>query len=397
MRFTFLLLPIIYIAFVSLGLPDALLGAAWPDLHRELAVSVSFAGIITFIISCGTVISSLLSNFMNQKFGTGKLTAFSVFMTAVALFGFSISGNFWMLCLWAIPYGLGAGGVDAALNNYVAIHYSSRHMNWLHGFWGVGVAICPYIMSTCLLNGLGWQSGYRFVAVLQMVLSAAVFISLPLWNKNDKKETNSDEVSAQGSERKHVTLKDAVRLPGVAANLAGFFCYCAMEASSFVWTCSYLVFYCGIDPAVAARWSGLLFIGMMIGRFSSGVISNRMGDRNMVRLGLCLIVAGISGFFLPWTWTVLTGLLLLGLGYAPIYPAFIHETPACFGRENSQAIVGIQMASAYIGATFFPPVFGFLAQWLGFWIFPYFVLFFTILTLLFSEKANRIIDRRILS
>ncbi len=386
-----LLLAVIYLAFISLGLPDALLGSAWPGMHKEMDVPVSFAGIITFTIAAGTVISSLLSNFLTQKLGTGKVTAISVLLTAVALGGFSVSGEYWMLCIFALPYGLGAGGVDAALNNYVAIHYSSRHMNWLHAFWGVGVTVSPYIMSFCLSRQYGWHMGYRSVSVLQFALTAALFLSLPLWSRAGKKPESADAAPVQ---QKQIRTADAVRIPGVAANLAGFFCYCAMEASSFVWTCSYLVFCSGIHPATAARWSGLLFIGMMLGRFGSGVISNRIGDRNMIRGGLILTAAGTAALLLPWQLLALPGLFCLGLGFAPVYPAIIHETPAYFGRENSQAIVGIQMASAYIGATLFPPVFGVLAENFGFRIFPYFVLFFTVLTFLFSEKMNRIVDRR---
>ncbi len=384
-----LLLAVIYLTFISLGLPDALLGSAWPEMHKAIKVPVSYAGIITFIIACGTVFSSLCSNWLNQKFGTGKVTAFSVLLTALALGGFSLSGEFRMLCVLAVPYGLGAGAIDAALNNYVALHYSSRHMNWLHGFWGVGIAVSPYIMSYSLAHQLGWQMGYRTVSVIQIVLTAVVFLSLPLWIRTNKKEEEVPDAVPDAP----ATTKEALKIPGVMANLAAFFCYCAMEASAFLWACSFLVFCRNIEPATAARWSGLLFIGMVAGRFGGGLISNRAGDRNMIRWGLGLVTAGIAGLLIPWHGAALAGLFLLGLGYAPIYPAFIHETPTYFGRKNSQAIVGIQMASAYIGATLFPPVFGVLAQWLSFGIFPYFVIFFTVLTFLFSEKMNRIVDR----
>ncbi|MBQ4106104.1 MAG: MFS transporter [Lentisphaeria bacterium] len=385
----FLLLPVIYLAFISLGLPDALLGAAWPELHPAMGVSFDSAGIITFIISCGTVVSSLMSDTLNRRFGTGLLTAGSVLLTAVALLGFSVSDRFWMLCCWAVPYGIGAGGVDAALNNYVALHYTSRHMNWLHCFWGVGVAISPYIMSGCLQHQLGWQAGYRIVGCLQVILVAVLLLSLPLWRKATPPAAvgTADRVPCCG-------VKAAWRIPGVPMVLLGFFCYCAMEHTAILWSCSYLAFDRGMDPAMAARWGAMFFIGILTGRFLSGFCSNRVGDRWMIRIGVGLVLIGLIGVMLPVEAAALGGLLLLGFGCAPIYPAIIHATPANFGAENSQAIVGIQMASAYTGATITPPVFGWLAQRLDLWIFPFFLLLFVVPMLLALERLNRIVDRR---
>ncbi len=384
------LIAIIYLAFISLGLPDSLLGSAWPVLYRDLHVPISFAGIITFIISCGTVISSLMSDKTTTRFGAGRVTAFSVMMTAVALFGFSISNNFWMLCLWAVPYGLGAGGVDAALNNYVALHYSSRHMNWLHCFWGVGVTVSPFIMSWCLLSGAGWHMGYRYVAIIQIVLTALLFFSLPLWRRQKSLPTESD-----GEPVKSAGLCGAVKIPGVKEILAGFFGYCALEATTGLWASSYLVLNRGLSEEIAARWAAFFFLGITGGRFLSGFIADKVGDRNMIRVGLAIILTGLVAIVLPLDSAnpALAGLLLIGFGCAPIYPAIIHETPYNFGTHNSQAIIGIQMASAYVGATVIPPLFGVVAQYAGIGWYPYYLLIFLIIMTIMLERMNRIVDK----
>ena len=385
-----LLLAMIYLAFISLGLPDALLGAAWPALYKNFNVPLSFAGIITFIISCGTVVSSLMSDRMTRWLGAGKVTAFSVLLTAAALFGFSISGSFWLLCLWAIPYGLGAGGVDAALNNYVALHYSSRHMNWLHCFWGIGVTISPYIMSVCLQRDLGWQTGYRTVSFIQIALTLCLFLSLPLWEKKNNETADNSGSAVQ------LGLSGALRIPGVKYILTAFFCYCSLESTAIVWSCSYLALAHGFSPADAAKWGALFFFGIMAGRFICGFISNRIGDRNMIRCGSLTLAIGLLLLLLPVKFNVLplAGLLLFGLGCAPVYPAIIHQTPSNFGEQNSQAIIGIQMASAYIGSTTMPPIFGWLAERTGMYIFPWFTLFFLIIMALIIERLNALMDKK---
>ena len=385
-----LLLAMIYLAFISLGLPDALLGAAWPVLYKDFNVPLSFAGIITFIISCGTVVSSLMSDRITRRLGAGKVTAFSVLLTAVALFGFSVSNSFRMLCLWAIPYGLGAGAVDAALNNYVALHYSSRHMNWLHCFWGVGVTLSPYIMSVSLQHDLGWQSGYRTVSFIQIALTLCLFLSLPLWKKRDNENADHSGNPAR------LGLSGALRIPGVKYILAAFFCYCSLESVAIVWSCSYLAFARGFSPADAAKWGALFFFGIMAGRFISGFISNRIGDRNMIRYGSLTLAAGLLLLLLPVKITLLplAGLLLFGTGCAPVYPAIIHQTPSNFGVQNSQAIIGIQMASAYVGSTAMPPLFGVLAERTGMHIFPWVSLFFLILMTLIIERLNSLMGKK---
>lgn len=383
-----LLLVIIYIAFISLGLPDSLTGSAWPVMYRELNVPVSYMGILTMIVSGGTVISSLMSDRLTRRLGTGPVTAASVLLTAVALFGYSVSGSFVQLCLWAVPYGLGAGAVDASLNNYVALHYKSRHMSWLHCFWGVGCSVSPYIMSYCLTGFSSWQLGYRSVAVLQFVLTTVLFLSLPLWKASAASLETAQAEHAPGD----MTLLHALRIKGVLPMLTAFFCYSALEATAAIWASSYLVQYRGIAEVTAARFASLFYLGITVGRFLSGFVSERLGDRRLIRLGTGTILLGILLILLPLPseFPALAGLIVVGFGCAPIYPSIIHSTPENFGKENSQAIIGIQMAGAYVGSTFMPPLFGLLAKLTGIGLYPVFLLFFCVLMLFTSELQRKI-------
>lgn len=380
-----LLLVIIYFAFISLGLPDALLGAAWPSLYPSLGVPISYAGMIAMIISAGTIVSSLLSDGLNRRFGTGRITAFSVSITAIALFGFSLSSSFIQLCFWAIPYGLGAGSVDAALNNYVALHYESRHMNWLHCMWGVGASLGPYLMGLCLTHGWGWANGYRSVGVIQVVLSAVLFFTLPLWKQADTQRPASKlekkPASATG-------LSAILSLPGAKAILLCFFCYSALEATVGLWASSFLSLAIGVDPEVAAGFAGLFYLGITGGRAVSGFLSLRFNDDALICGGLLTIGLGLTflgmGLFCGMLWAnheeslptmlALIGLVLMGLGCAPIYPGIIHSTPAHFGEAHSQAMIGMQMACAYVGSCFLPPLFGVLARSLSVSLLPLYVL-----------------------
>lgn len=384
-----LLLVIIYIAFISLGLPDSLLGSAWPVMYRQLGVPLSYVGIVTMIISGGTIISSLMSNRLTRKLGAGLVTAISVMMTAVALFGFSISNSLIILCLWAIPYGFGAGAVDAALNNYVALHYASRHMSWLHCFWGVGASISPFIMSYCLVSGWGWSSGFRSVAGVQTVLVSILFISLPLWKRRP--------ISNNSSETPAATLSSlqALKIRGVKFVLLAFFGYCALETTTGLWASSYLVRYRGIDTETAARFASLFYLGITFGRFLCGFIAEKAGDKPLIRLGITTTMIGIILVGLPTKINLLAllGLIIIGLGCAPVYPLLIHSTPSNFGRENSQAIIGIQMASAYIGSTFMPPLFGLIANHISIGMYPLYLIFFAILMFLMLELLTRAIRR----
>ncbi len=378
-----LLLAIIYVSFISLGLPDSLLGAAWPTMRGELGVSLSYAGIVSMIISLGTIVSSLMSDKLTRRLGAGLVTAISVGMTAVALMGFSFSGSFLLICLWAIPYGLGAGAVDAALNNYVALHYSSRHMSWLHAFWGVGVSVSPYIMSFCLANEYGWHMGYRSVSIIQICLTAMLFLSLPLWR------AKIGEIGAE--ESCEVTLGMALKVKGVPFVLVAFFAFCAFESTAGLWASSYMVEFRGVDPEVAARFAALFYLGITVGRFLSGFVADRIGDRNMIRIGGAVMLVGAAMIMLPVkTNTVaLAGLLVTGFGSAPVYPSVIHSTPANFGKQNSQALVGIQMASAYCGSTFMPTLFGFMADNITVAIYPFYLALFIGTTLIMTEIMNK--------
>ena len=363
-----LLLLIIYISFISLGLPDPLLGAAWPTMQVEFGVPVSYAGGISIVITFCTIISSLLSDRMTMRFGTGRITAFSVAITAVALFGFSVSREYWMLLLWAIPYGLGAGNVDASLNNYVALHYASRHMSWLHCMWGVGATVGPYVMGAALTGGMGWNSGYRFIAILQIVLSVILFVSLPLW-KERKDQTKETEP------RKPLSLKQIFRIPGIREVMIAFFCGCAMETVVGLWASSYFVVKNQLPADLAASYASLFFIGMTVGRAISGFLTYKMNDTQMIRLGSSLIALGIVVMLLPMgIVSGIVGLVIIGLGCAPVYPCIIHSTPAHFGEENSQAIIGVQMASAYSGVLLLPPLFGLVANYLSAALLPVYLI-----------------------
>ncbi|WP_288620945.1 sugar MFS transporter [Mitsuokella multacida] len=365
-----LLLAIIYIAFISLGLPDSLLGAAWPVMHEDLGAPLSYAGIISMIIAFGTVVSSLQSDRLTLWLGTGKVTAISVAMTAAALLGFSASSEFWMLCLWAIPYGLGAGGVDAALNNYVALHYRSWHMSWLHCMWGVGAATGPYIMGMALEMGTGWPAGYHIIAVMQVVLTIILFASLPLW-KERKDEVQADS----GHKRKPHSLREIFWIPGAREILVAFFCYSAVEQTCGLWASSFLNLSKGISAEQAASFGAMFFIGITVGRAINGFFAMRMHDESMIRMGQVLILLGIVTVMLPAGDAVaLAGLILIGLGCAPIYPCIIHSTPTHFGKDKSQAIIGVQMAAAYIGTMLMPPLFGILANHLSISLLPIYLL-----------------------
>lgn len=382
-----LLLAVIYVAFISLGLPDSLLGSAWPVMVGEFDAPVSYAGIVSMIIAGGTIVSSLLSDRVTRRLGAGLVTAISVLTTALALFGFSVAPTFWMLCLVAIPYGLGAGGVDAALNNYVALHYASRHMSWLHCFWGVGATLGPYVMGWAISADHGWRTGYGVIAAFQILLTMALFLSLPLWKKRPLAADGSGEV-----QEAPIGLKGAIRLKGVKAILLAFFGYCAFETTAGLWASTYLVEHRGVDPEIAATFAALFYLGITVGRFISGFVADRLGDKNMIRIGVGVILVGLVLIVLPLPTAhgALAGLVIIGIGGAPVYPSIIHSTPAHFGAENCHAIVGIQMACAYCGATFMPPVFGLLAQYVHIATYPYYMAAFVLVLWWMTERVNRV-------
>ena len=380
-----LLLAVIYLSFISLGLPDALLGAAWPTMYGAFGVPVSYAGAISMIIALGTVVSSLQSGRLTRLLGTGKVTALSVGLTALALMGFSLSGSFWQLCLWAVPYGLGAGSVDAALNNYVALHYTSRHMSWLHCMWGLGAAVGPYIMGYALTGGAGWYMGYRYIGIIQVALTVLLVVSLPLWRVHQGAGDAGEEAAAQP-----LTLPQIVRIPGAKEVMITFFCYCALEQTAILWGSSYLNLYKGIPAETAASYAGVFFIGITGGRALSGFLTMKLDDAKMVRLGQAVIAVGIAAMLLPLhIYAALAGLALIGLGCAPIYPCVIHSTPDHFGADKSQAIIGVQMASAYVGICLMPPLFGLIAAHISAGLLPVYLLVILVVMAVMHEAMLR--------
>ena len=384
-----LILIIIYLAFISLGLPDSLLGSAWPVMQTDLSVGFSSAGIISMIISGGTIISSLLSGKLINRFGTGKVTFVSVTMTAIALLGFSAAPSFIWLCIMSIPLGLGAGSVDAALNNFVALHYEAKHMSWLHCFWGIGATSGPIIMSLFIAKNSGWRKGYFTISLIQFSLVFLLFITLPLWKRFEK---NDEDASVD--EEKNTEKISPLKIPGVKLALVSFVCYCAAEATAGLWGSSYLVNK-GLSPDDAAIGISLFYGGITLGRFLSGFLTIKLNNCILIRLGQVICIMGAIFLLLPLpTYFSLVGLTFVGLGCAPIYPCMLHETPNRFGKTASQSIMGLQMAFAYMGSTFMPPILGFIASKTSITIFPYFLLFYMLIMLIGSEKINVFIKRK---
>ncbi|EFA23406.1 MFS transporter [Bifidobacterium gallicum] len=428
---TMALLAVIYLAFISLGLPDSLLGAAWPAMGPALDVPVSWAGGISMTISAGTIVSALLSERTTLRFGAGPVTAVSTIISAASLIGFSLAPNYWWLIALAIPFGLGAGAIDAALNNYVAVHYQSRHMNWLHSMWGVGALIGPYVMGYAISSGHGWASGYRWIGFIQFAIAALLLVSLPLWaavRRHQRKQdaarlaqvanatdavsdavepgvgatpgTASSSSSASGSATPDAQpdaatplgLRAAFRITGVPEILCMFFCYCSLEQTCMLWSATYLNQGKGLDAAFAAGMASLFFIGMTAGRFLSGFIAMRFNDPTMIRAGQVLIVVGIVLLLLPIDaqWCALAAFIVLGLGCAPIYPSVIHSTPVYFGVRNSQAIVGMQMAFAYTGSMLCPALFGLLAQYVSVLLLPWYLVLFLVMMVIMHRRLRRL-------
>lgn len=384
-----LLLAIIYLSFISLGLPDSLLGAGWPAMRPELNVPVSYAGIISMLIALCTIISSLNSDRLTKKFGAGLVTAVSVGMTALAMLGFSFSRSFWILCILALPYGLGAGSVDAALNNYVALHFSSKHMSWLHCMWGVGASVGPSIMGYALTGAHSWNMGYRYVGFLQIGLTVILLLSLPLWGKRDV------GAKEEAKRAKALSFGEILRIPGAVPVFVAFFCYCALESTAGQWASSYFVMKIHLSEDEAASLASLFYIGITVGRVISGFLTMRFSDKQMIRIGQGVLAVGVALLiFSTGKYAAAVAMVLIGLGCAPIYPCVIHSTPANFGEENSQALVGVQMASAYMGSLTMAPVFGLVARHLSVSLFGFYLLVILLLMVFMNEKLNRISAKR---
>lgn len=374
-----LLLFIIYLAFISLGLPDGLVGAGWPAMQLEFKVPVSYAGIITIIICASTIVSSLSTDYLTKKFGTGKVVAFSVLLTASALLGYSLSYDFLLLCLFAIPYGLGAGAIDASLNNYVALHFKSKHMSWLHCMWGIGAIIGPYAMSFALTNNKPWNDGFLYISLIQFVLVVFMFVSLPLWKKTSK-------IFEEETKYKPLSIKEIFKTKGVFVLMISFFCYCALEQVVMLWASSYLLGNNNIDEALATSLGSLFFIGMTLGRFLNGFISDKLKDKQLIRMGFVILALGLICLIINiHPYVTYAGLIIVGFGCAPIYPSVIHSTPIYFGEEKSQSLIGVQMACAYLGVLLMPPLFGIIADALSVTLMPYYLLLFFVVMLITHE------------
>ena len=378
------LLILIYIAFISLGLPDSLLGSGWPVMHTEIGVPVSYMGIVSMIISGGTIISSLLSDRLTRKLGTRIVTVSSVFVTVIALLGFSFSDRFWMLIAFAVPYGLGAGAIDAALNNYVALHYKAKHMSWLHCMWGIGTMVSPMVMGAALTHGMHWTVGYRAIALFQVLLTVVLVVSLPLW-KERRTESGTEETAPQA-----LSLRQVFALPGAREVMLCFFCYCALETTAGLWASSYLTLSRGVAAETAASFASLFYFGITAGRAACGFITMKFNDTQMIRMGQIILAVGVAALLIPGPQALaLAGLVLVGLGCAPIYPSIIHSTPDHFGADKSQAVIGIQMASAYVGNLTMPPLFGLLANNVTPALFPFYLLALLVLMVCMHEQLVR--------
>lgn len=384
------ILIIIYISFISLGLPDSLLGSAWPAINQELNIPLAYAGIASMITAGGTIVSSFFSDRIIRRFGTSKVTVVSVAMTAGALLGFSQAGSFWWMCLMAVPLGLGAGSVDAALNNFVALHYRAHHMSWLHCFWGIGATSGPFILSLFLAQQGGWKMGYRVIGTIQVVLVAALLVTLPLWKKAAGENGEETEENS-----KTISFGNLLKMPGAKAVLLSFFCYCGIELTAGLWGSSYFVIAKGIPAETAAKWISLYYLGITLGRLICGFITFKMNNEQMIRTGFCFIGAGVLCVMIaPINLFLQLGMILIGVGCAPIYPSMLHETPNRFGKELSQSLMGVQMACAYVGSTFMPPIFGLIAQYVNISLFPFFLLILLVIMTISNEQVNLAMRRR---
>ena len=375
-----LLLAVIYLIFISLGLPDSLLGSGWPTMQVDFGVPSSYAGYVSMAISFMTIISALISPRMIRRFHTKWIVIVSILLTVFGLLGFSFSTSYAMLFLFVIPYGLGAGAIDASVNHYVANNYSGSVMNFLHCFYGVGAVISPNIMALALSKAR-WNEGYRWTAYIQMAILLVCILSLPLWKKNES-STETEEAGAG--------IREALKVPGVILTLIAFFAYCSGEATCFLWTSSYFAGVKeGLSDGLIASFGSLIFGGLMLGRLISGVVSNKLGDRPLIRIGIIVEMIGIVLVMLPISHYLpaAIGFAVIGTGMGPVYPAIQHMAPANFGKRNSAAVIGLQMASAYVGSTFMPMVFGNLQQHIGIGIMPVYLLIFAVLNIGLLERT----------
>lgn len=376
-----LLIAVIYLIFISLGLQDSLLGSGWPAMHAAFSVPSSYAGYVSMAISFMTIISALLSPIMIKRFHTKWIVIVSIFLTVMGLIGFSISTSYAMLFVFAVPYGMGAGAIDASVNHYVANNYSGSVMNFLHCFYGVGAVISPNIMAVALSKA-SWNEGYRWTAYIQIFILLICIISLPLWKKNESDSNKQEEEVAR--------IREALKRPGVVLTLIAFFAYCSGEATCFLWTSSYFAGVKeGLTDHLIASFGSLIFGGLMLGRLISGFVSNRLGDRMLIRIGIFVEVVGILLVMIPVASFIpaAIGFVIIGTGMGPVYPAIQHMAPTNFGERYSAAVIGLQMASAYIGSTFMPMIFGNIQEKIGIGIMPFYLLIFAVLNIWMLERT----------
>jgi len=379
-----LLLIIIYISFIGLGIPDSLFGTAWPSIYADFHLPISFASFVSIIISSGTIISSLISAKVISLFGTNKVSAFSTAMTAFALLGFSVSDNFLLLCLFAIPLGLGAGAIDTALNNYVSLHYSATHMSFLHCFYGIGVTVSPYILSLVVGSDAGWRGGYRIAFGIQLCIAFILFLTLPIWKKAHCQNSAGTEQAA-----KALTFKEIARIPGVRLMWCLFVTSCAIECTCGGWGSTYLVEYKHMDAVTAARMVMLYYMGMALGRFLSGILAARLSSWQIIRIGQWILAIALVILILPVPAGIsAAGLFMVGLGNGPMFPNFNYLTPQNFGADISQSVMGTQMAMSYIGIMLAPAVCGVLGQFINMGIFPVYLLVFYVAMVISTRKVK---------
>lgn len=384
------LLIVIYIAFIGLGLPDSLFGTAWPAIYTEFNLPLSYGSFISSMVACGTIISSLLSARLIHKFGTSKVTAFSTLLTAMALIGFSFSPSIWFMMLLAVPLGLGAGAIDVALNNYVALHYSAKQMSFLHCFYGIGVSVSPYILSLVISGDNGWRNGYRIAFIIQFAISILMFVSLPVWKKVNKAE-NENEIN----KKKALTIRETLRIPGVKSMCVLFFLTCAIECSCSGWGSTYLVEHKDMTTEQAARTVLFYFIGMALGRFLSGIIADKLHSWKIIVLSECVLGVAVLLLAIPAP-SILgaVGFFLIGFGNGPLFPNFNYLAPESFGKDVSESVISLQMASSYVGILFGPLICGLLGQNLGMYIFPIYILVAYIVMVFITASAQKLLNKK---
>ena len=382
-----LVLVVIYIIFISLGLPDSLLGVVWPVVHQEFGLHESFASVFSIIVGVGTGGVSFIAGTLLRKFGTAKVALVSILVTAMGLVGISLSPNVVVMIIFSIILGYGAGAIDTGLNNFVSLHYKASHMNFLHCFWGLGVTISPLIMSAFLGDSEGsWRGGYRIVALLQLIIGA---IALTAFRKWERIEKGTEKTESEPEEKSEITLKDVLKIKAVLTSILSLGAYCGMEFLLGTWGATYAVNVFNLSPAHAAKWVSLIYGGIMLGRFVAGFVSMKLSDNKMIKSGALISLVGMIILALPIGDASLFGFLVIGFGFGPIFPSVLHSVPSRFGKEYSADITGFHMGGAYTIGLIVHLTFGFVASATTFKITPFVLLGLCALMLTMNETALR--------